>query len=102
MNGPADVFVEGEGRIERVPDRLFEGKEPVLHVIERGQHRSAFVTLDSSDTRFGACQAHTFREGSNLTGSQRVTREPALFPPQLVSGLLFAHANALCVPHRIC
>jgi hypothetical protein len=38
-----------EGRIEGVPDRLFEGEEPVLHVIERGQHRSAFVTLDSSD-----------------------------------------------------
>ncbi len=35
VNGPDDVFVEREGRIERVPDRLFEGEEPVLHLIER-------------------------------------------------------------------
>ena len=35
VNGPDDVFVEREGRIERVRDRLFEGEEPVLHVIER-------------------------------------------------------------------
>jgi hypothetical protein len=30
VNGPDDVFVERERRIERVPDRLFEGEEPVL------------------------------------------------------------------------
>jgi pilus assembly protein CpaF len=35
VNGPDDVFVEREGRIERVPDRLFEGEESVLHLIER-------------------------------------------------------------------
>ena len=35
VNGPDDVFVEREGRIERVPDRLFEGEEPILHLIER-------------------------------------------------------------------
>jgi pilus assembly protein CpaF len=35
VNGPVDVFVEREGRIERVTDRLFEGEEPVLHLIER-------------------------------------------------------------------
>src|SRR5437763_19368 len=35
VNGPDDVFVEREGRIERVPDRVFEGEEPVLHLIER-------------------------------------------------------------------
>ena len=35
VNGPDDVFVEREGRIERVQDRLFEGEEPVLHLIER-------------------------------------------------------------------
>ena len=35
VNGPDDVFVEREGRIERVPDRLFEGEEPVVHLIER-------------------------------------------------------------------
>ena len=35
VNGAADVYVEREGRIERVPDRLFEGEEPVLHLIER-------------------------------------------------------------------
>ena len=35
INGPDDVFVEREGRLERVPDRLFEGEEPVLHLIER-------------------------------------------------------------------
>src|SRR5438093_799995 len=35
VNGPDDVFVEREGRIERVPDRLFEGEEPVQHLIER-------------------------------------------------------------------
>jgi pilus assembly protein CpaF len=35
VNGPDDVFVEREGRIERVSDRLFEGEESVLHLIER-------------------------------------------------------------------
>jgi pilus assembly protein CpaF len=35
VNGADDVFVEREGRIERVPDRLFEGEESVLHLIER-------------------------------------------------------------------
>ena len=35
VNGPDDVFVEREGRIERVRDRLFEGEEPVVHLIER-------------------------------------------------------------------
>ncbi len=35
MNGPDDVYVEREGRIERAPDGLFEGEEAVLHLIER-------------------------------------------------------------------
>ncbi|HEX6844312.1 MAG TPA: CpaF family protein [Actinomycetota bacterium] len=35
VNGPDDVYVEREGRLERVQDRLFEGEEPVLHLIER-------------------------------------------------------------------
>jgi pilus assembly protein CpaF len=35
VNGPDDVYVERKGRIERVVDRLFEGEEAVLHVIER-------------------------------------------------------------------
>jgi len=35
VNGPDDIFVEREGRIERVCDRLFEGEEPVMHLIER-------------------------------------------------------------------
>ena len=35
VNGADDVFVEREGRIERVPGRLFEGEESVLHLIER-------------------------------------------------------------------
>ena len=35
VNGPDDVFVEREGRIERVQERLFEGEEPLLHLIER-------------------------------------------------------------------
>jgi pilus assembly protein CpaF len=35
VNGPDDVYVERRGRIERVEDRLFEGEEAVLHVIER-------------------------------------------------------------------
>ncbi len=35
VNGPDDVFVEREGRIERVGDRLFEGEESILHLIER-------------------------------------------------------------------
>ena len=35
MNEPDDVFVQREGRIEHVRDRLFEGEEPVMHVIER-------------------------------------------------------------------
>jgi pilus assembly protein CpaF len=35
VNGPDDVFVEREGRIEKVQGRLFEGEEPLLHLIER-------------------------------------------------------------------
>jgi pilus assembly protein CpaF len=35
VNGPDDVYVEREGRIERVLDGLFEGEESVLHLIER-------------------------------------------------------------------
>ncbi len=35
VNGPGDVYVERKGRLERVADRLFEGEEAVLHVIER-------------------------------------------------------------------
>lgn len=35
VNGPGDVYVERKGRIERVPDGLFEGEEAVMHVIER-------------------------------------------------------------------
>jgi pilus assembly protein CpaF len=35
VNGPDDVYVEREGRIEKVEDRLFEGEESVLHLIER-------------------------------------------------------------------
>src|SRR4051812_12741064 len=33
VNRPNDVFVEREGRIERVRDRLFEGKETVVHLM---------------------------------------------------------------------
>jgi Flp pilus assembly CpaF family ATPase len=36
VNGPDDVFVEREGRIEGAR-RLFEGEEPVLHLIERNR-----------------------------------------------------------------
>jgi len=35
VNGPDDAYVERRGRIERVPDGLFEGEEAVLHLIER-------------------------------------------------------------------
>jgi pilus assembly protein CpaF len=35
VNGPDDVYVERKGRIERMPDGLFEGEEAVLHLIER-------------------------------------------------------------------
>ncbi|MCJ7832540.1 MAG: CpaF family protein, partial [Actinobacteria bacterium] len=35
VNGPDDVYVERKGRLERVPDGLFEGEEAVMHVIER-------------------------------------------------------------------
>jgi pilus assembly protein CpaF len=35
VNGPHDVYVERKGRIVKVDDRLFEGEEAVLHVIER-------------------------------------------------------------------
>ena len=35
VNGPDDVYVEREGRIERAPDGLFEGEESVRHLIER-------------------------------------------------------------------
>jgi pilus assembly protein CpaF len=35
VNGPDDVYVEREGRIERAPDGLFEGEGSVLHLIER-------------------------------------------------------------------
>jgi hypothetical protein len=33
VNGLDDLFDEREGRIVRVPDRLFEGEEPVLHMM---------------------------------------------------------------------
>jgi pilus assembly protein CpaF len=33
VNGPVDVYVEREGRIERVQERLFEGEESVLHLM---------------------------------------------------------------------
>ena len=33
VNGPDDVFVERKGRVERVPDVLFEGEEDVVHVM---------------------------------------------------------------------
>ena len=35
VNGPDDVYVEREGRIEKAGDGLFEGEEAVLHLIER-------------------------------------------------------------------
>jgi pilus assembly protein CpaF len=35
VNGPDDVYVERRGRLERLPDGLFEGEEAVRHVIER-------------------------------------------------------------------
>ena len=35
VNGPDDVYVERKGRIERVPEGLFEGEEAVHHLIER-------------------------------------------------------------------
>src|SRR5881396_2408417 len=35
VNGPDDVYVEREGRVERAPDGLFEGEEAVVHLIER-------------------------------------------------------------------
>ena len=43
VNGPDDVYVEREGRIERVEDRLFEGEESVLHLMgyRGGRNRNA-------------------------------------------------------------
>ncbi len=35
VNGPDDVYVERGGRIERAQEGLFEGEEPILHLIER-------------------------------------------------------------------
>jgi pilus assembly protein CpaF len=35
VNGPDDVYVEREGRIERARDVGFEGEDDVLHLIER-------------------------------------------------------------------
>ncbi|HYV01642.1 MAG TPA: CpaF family protein [Actinomycetota bacterium] len=35
VNGADDVYVEREGRIERVEGRLFEGEDQVFHLIER-------------------------------------------------------------------
>lgn len=35
VNGPDDVYVEREGRIERVQEGLFEGEESVLHLMGR-------------------------------------------------------------------
>ncbi|MEX2274880.1 MAG: hypothetical protein WEA10_04860 [Actinomycetota bacterium] len=36
VNGPDDVYVERKGRLERVPDELFEGEELVLHLMGWG------------------------------------------------------------------
>jgi hypothetical protein len=35
VNGPDDVFVEREGRIERVAGPVIRGEEPVLHLMRR-------------------------------------------------------------------
>src|SRR3954454_5505430 len=51
VNGPDDVFVEREGRIERVRDRLFEGEEPVMHLmgwVGRVAWRGRFVDRGAS------------------------------------------------------
>jgi hypothetical protein len=61
VNGPDDVFVEREGPIERVRDRLFEGEKSVMRVIEpivglsglRVDHASPWVDARlPSDSRF--------------------------------------------------
>ena len=39
VNGPDDVYVEREGRLEKVTDGLFEGEEAVLHVMGWGGGR---------------------------------------------------------------
>src|SRR6266487_4410720 len=46
VNGADDVFVERRGRIEKVPDGLFEGEEAVLHLmgwVGRSAGRGRFV-----------------------------------------------------------
>jgi pilus assembly protein CpaF len=35
VNRPDDVFVERKGRLEKVPDVLFEGEGDLMHLIER-------------------------------------------------------------------
>jgi pilus assembly protein CpaF len=62
VNGPDDVYVERKGRIVKVDDRLFEGEEAVLHVIERivapaGPSGRCCVTL-------GGCATVRWQQGA--------------------------------------
>lgn len=90
VNGPDDVFVEREGRLERVEDRLFEGEGPVLHLMGREirwpgstqtshgecllQRRAGWrrrinpLVLYCHDSEFGGLQSREC--GSGLRGEQ--------------------------------
>ena len=73
VNGPDDVYVEREGRIERVPDGLFEGEEAVLHLIERSWGR---WVSGSTNHRLG--RMRDFRRAAESTRSSRLSRSAVL------------------------
>ena len=69
VNGPDDVYVERKGRIERVADRLFEGEEAVLHVIER-----IVAPWVSGSTQRHLGWTRDFRTARGCTRSSRLFR----------------------------
>src|SRR5881398_2674836 len=90
VNGPDDVFVEREGRIERVRDRLFEGEEPVMHLIERivgplglrVDHASPWVDARLPD----GSRVHAIAPPLSLRGPTLTIRKfsPAPITPELL------------------
>ncbi|HZD17091.1 MAG TPA: ATPase, T2SS/T4P/T4SS family, partial [Actinomycetota bacterium] len=93
VNGADDVFVERKGRIERVTDRLFEGEEAVVHLIERIVAPLGLRVDGSSpwvDARLpDGSRVHAIVPPLSLCGpvvNVRTFRSVPLTPAQLVTG----------------
>src|SRR5688500_18252974 len=96
VNGPDDVYVEREGRIEKVEDRQFEGEESVLHLSERSvgplglrvDHESPWL-----DARLpGRSRVHAFVPPLALRGPVLTIRT---FAPVPLSGEDIVHHRCI-------